>query len=752
MQSEEAQNKLAKLIARQQETIVNNLINNLADMAGVKTPIFTKSFMVKVKYLNKGRLLAGNPKNYYELITNIYKWFPDIFNIDDWYIYFNDWESDRAQIKEDEDLQAAYKLMNLKKGNILTIYVENKRQRKVIDGDLDAEKIANIKMNMKLKNWDSFENAMIIRNGYVYDFATHAKNAYSFRWDDWKRGCKGKWYLYEKDIEGLGIEHTAHSLLKEEHKSMEISREVAKTALNIVSFLDMKGELPYTVNYSTFKKVISKLLEIEYRLTRDDLINCFVSLGTDWNLLSKRILDNIISKIRSRLNVLTTGGWDKNQLRTVEGRPFWQGIIEAKVDDMKQYIIFFYSHFQEKIAKESKTLYISSSYDRYVEPDWKETVFIKAFKNGCCIPVWTFMTQSSSEEAFKAGFKFFKEEMGIAPEEIVIDPQAEITAAAIAIFGSETKYQTCSFFFHKHINNRALRSGVLHDKQDQNIRKLLWWLKGLAFKPKEEVQTYFSKIQSFYKRFWDSYDKTCKEFEELFLKKLNIEYWNMYHLLTEGQDKKNRYLEMNRRLEIHDVLVTKFLNDWRGINGFCKGLAELERKSQFMVDKNEIVSIGIEDLDEATILRDLLDSRFRVEQVMSHAFQIPSKDRAIEYRYNPSMNNLQSITNQASNISFPLESRQPAYNVPNQAFNTINKENIQVSNNKEGANKIIEENKKQTQATQDIDNFLQFNTQFNDTIIGDGFLPIEQTPATPHTPMTMTETQYQTQKKSQLYT
>jgi len=49
---------------------------------------------------------------------------------------------------------------------------------------------------------------------------------------------------------------------------------------------------------------------------------------------------------------------------------------------MKQFIIFFYSHFQEKIAKESQTLYISGSYPKYVAPDWKETIFIKAFKNG----------------------------------------------------------------------------------------------------------------------------------------------------------------------------------------------------------------------------------------------------------------------------------------------------------------------------------------------------------------------------------
>ena len=98
------------------------------------------------------------------------------------------------------------------------------------------------------------DNSLLVRNGFVYEFSKTTKNAYCYRCDDWKWGCKGKWYLYEKDVGGLGIEHSAHSLLKEEHWSMEISWEIAKTALNIVPFLDMSGELPYIVEYKTFKK------------------------------------------------------------------------------------------------------------------------------------------------------------------------------------------------------------------------------------------------------------------------------------------------------------------------------------------------------------------------------------------------------------------------------------------------------------------------------------------------------------------
>lgn len=73
-------------------------------MAGIKAPIFCKSFMVKIKYLNKSWMLATNPKNYYELVTAIYKCFPEIYNIDDCWLYFNDIDADRSSIKEDEDL------------------------------------------------------------------------------------------------------------------------------------------------------------------------------------------------------------------------------------------------------------------------------------------------------------------------------------------------------------------------------------------------------------------------------------------------------------------------------------------------------------------------------------------------------------------------------------------------------------------------------------------------------------------------
>lgn len=59
---------LQKAVGAHQEALVNNVIQTLAEMAGIKAPIFTKNFMVKLKYITKGRLLATNPWNFFELV------------------------------------------------------------------------------------------------------------------------------------------------------------------------------------------------------------------------------------------------------------------------------------------------------------------------------------------------------------------------------------------------------------------------------------------------------------------------------------------------------------------------------------------------------------------------------------------------------------------------------------------------------------------------------------------------------------
>ena len=74
----------------------------------------------------------------------------------------------------------------------------------------------------------------------MYEFHKANKNCYSYRCEEWKK-CLGKWYIYERDVAGYGIEHAAHSFEKSYHKSIQGTAKVAKTALNIMPLLDMRG-------------------------------------------------------------------------------------------------------------------------------------------------------------------------------------------------------------------------------------------------------------------------------------------------------------------------------------------------------------------------------------------------------------------------------------------------------------------------------------------------------------------------------
>jgi hypothetical protein len=282
----EDDNRMTKLISHHQESIMNNLISNLSEMAGIRTPIFTKTFMVKLKYTTKGRLLATNPRNFYELVNSIYRSYPEIYNIEDYTIYFHDQDNERSIINEDSDLQAAYKLMSMKRGVILIIHIENRKSRKSAIGDkrFNSKSVQELKLRFTQNPKDLLDNKLIIRNGYVYEYARTSRNAYCYKCEDWKRGCKGKWYLYEKDAEGLGIEHSAHSLLKEEHGCMEMGREIGRKSERIREFLKMEGELPYVVEYEVMKKVVGRLVEDDFRVSKEEVIGCFVSLGTDWNI------------------------------------------------------------------------------------------------------------------------------------------------------------------------------------------------------------------------------------------------------------------------------------------------------------------------------------------------------------------------------------------------------------------------------------------------------------------------------------
>ena len=96
----------------------------------------------------------------------MYRCFPEVYNIEDYVIYFNDQDNERSIIKEDDDLQAAYQLMNMMRGSILIFFIDNKRSTKL--RGLDSVAAAEMKAKNKRKLHELLENQIIIRQCYVF--------------------------------------------------------------------------------------------------------------------------------------------------------------------------------------------------------------------------------------------------------------------------------------------------------------------------------------------------------------------------------------------------------------------------------------------------------------------------------------------------------------------------------------------------------------------------------------------------------
>jgi hypothetical protein len=613
-------NQISKLITHQQDSIMNNLIANLSEMAGLKTPLFSKTFMVKLRFQTKGRLLASNPRNFYELVTAIYRSYPQIYNIEDYQIYFHDQDNERSQLHADDDLQAAYKLMSMKRTPILIFYIEHARSKK--PAHPSSKSVIDIKKRSLKADSDLLENTLIIRNSYVYEFSRTSRNAYCFRCEDWRRGCKGKWYLYEKDSRGLGIEHSAHSMLREEHACMDLG-SASSFLEEVGKVVEMRGELPYVVDYEGMKRVVGRMVARDWRVGVSEVVGVFWAMGTDWNLLGKRLLEGVVAKVKARLGV--RGGWlaDVGGIRTLDGGEFWRDVIEVEAEMIKQYVVFFWSEFQEKELRTAKTIYISGSHKKWLKPQWSETVFIQGIVNGVWVTLWTFLTQSWSEEAFKAALTHIQSTLDLAPEKIVLDPLAPLTAAAISTFGTIPKYKTVSYFFHNYLNTQAQRMNLT---SDHNIKKLLWCLKSLAFQPPSQIPSTFQKIVSFYTRFCSSYAQLTTHFSSLFLSKLNLDYWNTSFLLKEPKGVQSSYLEENKLLEIHDVIVDREMGEVETWAGWVRALAETEGKWRGMVEEGLVARVEGGDLEEREVLGDLVEGRYGVEEVMGHSFRLPERE------------------------------------------------------------------------------------------------------------------------------
>ena len=592
--------------------LISRVIHNLAEMAGIgsKTIAIPMNLVVKIKYKNKTRVLSRNPTDFNDLQNAIFKCFPDLENNNDLSIHYLDDDKDKAFVADTNDLLAAYKLIGTisnKKVLQLTINsIDEEKSGKQVMGissygqESHYKPVEAKRLKIKIMNWEILENALLIRNGYIYEFVKSNKNWYGYKCADAKIGWLGRWYIYERDVAGYGLEHAAHTLTPDQHSSWKFNRDIARTALNIVPYLDMKGDLPYVVTYEQFKKVVMRLLEKDLRLSKDDLISWFMSLGTDWNLLAKNLIDNLIFKMRSRLAVKINDKNNLEDIKTFDSLSLGRKLLEIKIDDLKQYILFMFSPCQEIAMKEAKLLYFNWSYKQILKPQWKDIMFIHWFIDGLWVTVGAILFQTWTESIFKTAFNHLKDSLGLNIGEIIIDCHPELTSGAIQSFCFNTRFKTCSYFMFKFINERAHRLGLFDQGIDIHVNRLLKWLKWLAFKPKDKIVSSFTKIKDYFKRYWSTFHRLFNEFESIFIEKYNSEYWSFNYMLInedslsdkeEYENQKRRrdyFLQINMRLEINDKeCILKWLKtaENRGQSGFSEAIANIERMSRWMIQE-----------------------------------------------------------------------------------------------------------------------------------------------------------------------
>ncbi|CAI2359818.1 unnamed protein product [Moneuplotes crassus] len=602
--------KLGNLICT--NPVLSNVVNNLAEIAGVRTQDITVpvGLTVKIKYKNKVKVLSRNPKDLHELKSSVFKCFPDLQHSLDLTIHYVDDERDKSFLNDTNDLLAAYKLMNmLKHKKVLQFVINSPSYERSVNqnmgllstGETSIYKPVGAKrMKIKIMNWRILENALLIRNGYIYEFSKSNKNCYGYRCADTKNGCLGKWNIYERDVAGYGLEHCAHTLPKKYHKSLKVDRDIARTALNIVPFLDMKGDLPYIVTYDQCKKVVMRLLEKDLRLSKDDLINCFLSLGTDWNLLSKHLMDNLILKMRSRLAVKINDKNDLEEMKSFDGQRLGRKLLELKVDEVKQYVLYLYSPTQEEVLRTSPTLFLNCSYKQILKPQWKDVVMIHCFVDGLCVTVGCLLFQSCTASIFKEAFDYLIKELNLQTEELILDLDPDLVEGATQVFSADARFKTCAYFIFKYLTERANRLGLYNQGIDIHVNRLLKCLKSLVFKPKDEVEGYFSKIKDYFKKYCSTFHLLFTEFENVFLQKYNIEYWSCHYLIfeenlepeaaKEAQEKRDVYLKLNKKLEINDKqCIEKCFAAFeeKTQSGFAQGIANIERMSRTIISNQD---------------------------------------------------------------------------------------------------------------------------------------------------------------------
>jgi hypothetical protein len=480
-------------------------------------------------------------------------------------------------------------------------------------------------MKLKIMNWEILENALLVRNGYVFEFVKSNKNWYGYKWADAKNGWLGKWYIYERDVAGYGIEHAAHTLPKSKHRSVKGERDVAKWSLNIMPFLDMKGDLPYVVGYDQMKKVVARLLEKDLRLGKDDIISWFLTIGSDWNLLSKHLIDNLIFKMRSRLSVKINDKNNLEDLKTFDDLPLGRKLLEIKCDSIKQYVMFLYSPFQELALQSSPTLYLSTSFPSPLPPQWTHLLSISTLSPPHFLPLCFILLQSLTPSTISSALSHLISSLSLSPSTLVLSPCPHLTQGVISTFPNSTKYLTHPYLTFAYLTHRAHRLSLFSQGLDLHVHRLLKWLKALVYVESEEVKEKFGRVKDYFRKYCSSFGAILDEFEEVFIEGYNGEFWKGRGGLEEG-----------RWLEEAEGVVKGSEGDWVGVEKWVRKLMEGNNNTTYDTINNNSNNNYMHkifkqkeerrEVEEYWVMRGIVDEgRDYIEEELSKNYSFPTE-------------------------------------------------------------------------------------------------------------------------------
>ena len=296
--------------------------------------------------------------------------------------------------------------------------------------------------------------------------------------------------------------------------------------------------MPWSPTKKEIRIIISRLLEANKRYKADNLINMFSNIEGEWNLPTRTYLWNKFEVWRKRLTIGNKVKYDSEN--SEKFKPFIKKIVEFTAEHIDQIVVICAIDSKIQLASKANTLYISKWEDKIMHPYFTTIIVISIYDSTKFIP-WIFiLTQSKWEEAFKCALTQAQICWLLSPSEIVIYPDTTLTSSTVSVFGSKTKYKTCSYYIHKYINSL---SSTPPSRQPRSTQNLLFSLKQLSFTAPSKISPTFTILQSCFIQ--KDHKSILESFSSLFLKTFNSEYWNYHYLLSQPFDIKSRYLLIN---------------------------------------------------------------------------------------------------------------------------------------------------------------------------------------------------------------